>query len=121
MLVESKVITKEQLAEVLATPRDPGKKLGQVLLEKGWVTEPQLTQTLSLQLSVPWVSLYHIDFSRQLLNRVSHELAEQYCSSRSSSGTSAGRARRFTSRWTTRRTRPRSPRSRVRRTYRPSR
>ena len=78
LLVESKVITKEQLTEVLASPRE-GKKLGQVLLEKGWVTEQQLTQTLSLQLSVPWVSLYHIDFSRQLLNRVSRELAESYC------------------------------------------
>ena len=50
-----------------------------MLLERGWITEAQLTQTLSLQLSVPWVSLYHIDFSRQLLNRVSHDLAVQYC------------------------------------------
>jgi type IV pilus assembly protein PilB len=79
LLVESNVITKEQLAEVLAAPREPGKKLGQILLERGWMTEAQLTQTLSLQLSVPWVSLYHIDFSRQLLNRVSRELAEMYC------------------------------------------
>lgn len=78
LLVESKVITKEQLGEVLAAPRE-GKKLGQILLEKGWVTEQQLTQTLSLQLSVPWVSLLHVDFSRQLLNRVSRELAEMYC------------------------------------------
>jgi len=73
------VITPEQLGEILSSPRDPGKKLGQMLLEKGWITEAQLTQTLSLQLSVPWVSLYHIDFSRQLLNRVSRDLAEQYC------------------------------------------
>src|SRR4029077_16913141 len=54
-------------------------KIGQVLIERGWMTEAQLTQTLSLQLSVPWVSLYHIDFSRQLLNRVQRELAEKYC------------------------------------------
>lgn len=79
LLVQSKVITPEQLGEILSSPREPGKKLGQMLLERGWVTEAQLTQTLSLQLSVPWVSLYHIDFSRQLLNRVSRELAEQYC------------------------------------------
>ncbi len=50
-----------------------------MLIERGWITEAQLTQTLSLQLSVPWVSLYHIDFSRQLLNRVDRELAEKYC------------------------------------------
>ena len=79
LLVESKVITAEQLGEVLGSPREAGKKLGQVLLERGWITEAQLTQTLSLQLSVPWVSLYHIDFSRQLLNRLSREVAEKYC------------------------------------------
>jgi type IV pilus assembly protein PilB len=79
LLVQAKVITPEQLGEVLSAPREPGKKLGQVLLERGWVTEAQLTQTLSLQLSVPWVSLYHIDFSRQLLNRLSREIAESYC------------------------------------------
>jgi type IV pilus assembly protein PilB len=79
LLVQSKVITPEQLGEILSSPRDPGKKLGQMLLDRGWITEAQLTQTLSLQLSVPWVSLYHIDFSRQLLNRVSQELAELHC------------------------------------------
>lgn len=79
LLVQAKVITPEQLTEILGAPREPGKKLGQMLIERGWITEAQLTQTLSLQLSVPWVSLYHIDFSRQLLNRVARELAEQYC------------------------------------------
>ena len=79
LLVQAKVITPEQLTDILGAPREPGKKLGQMLIERGWITEAQLTQTLSLQLSVPWVSLYHIDFSRQLLNRVARELAEQYC------------------------------------------
>jgi type IV pilus assembly protein PilB len=79
LLVQSKVITPEQLAESLSAPRQPGQKIGQVLIERGWLTEAQLTQTLSLQLSVPWVSLYHIDFSRQLLNRVARELAERHC------------------------------------------
>ncbi len=79
LLVESKVITPEQLGEVLSAPREAGKKLGQILLERGWITEAQLTQTLSLQLSVPWVSLYHIDFSRQLLNRLPREVATRYC------------------------------------------
>ena len=79
LLVQNKVITPEQLGEVLSAPREQGKKLGQVLLERGLITEAQLTQTLSLQLSVPWVSLYHIDFSRQLLNRLSREVSEKYC------------------------------------------
>lgn len=79
LLVQAKVLDARQLEEALAAPREAGQKLGQLLIERGLITEAQLTQTLSLQLSVPWVSLYHIDFSRQLLNRVSRELAELYC------------------------------------------
>jgi type IV pilus assembly protein PilB len=79
LLVEAKLITQEQLEVALAAQRETGKKLGQVLIDRGTVNETQLTQALSQQLSVPWVSLYHIDFSRELLNLVPQELAEQYC------------------------------------------
>ena len=76
LLVEAKVITQAQLDLVLALPRD--RKIGQHLVERGFVSEAALTQTLSLQLSVPWVALSHVDFSRELLNRVPEELAERY-------------------------------------------
>ena len=37
-----------------------------------------MTQVLSNQLSIPWVSLYHVEFSRDLLNLVPAELAEDF-------------------------------------------
>ena len=79
LLVEARVITQAQLDEALASPRHEGQKIGQLLVELGMVNEDQLTQTLSHQLSVPWVSLYHIDFSRELLNRVPRDVAERFC------------------------------------------
>jgi type IV pilus assembly protein PilB len=79
LLVEAKALTRAQLDEALKAPRDSGKRLGQVLIDRGLVTEAQVTQALSLQLGIPWVSLYHVDFSRQLLNRVPRELAEKHC------------------------------------------
>jgi type IV pilus assembly protein PilB len=79
LLLSAKAITKEQLEDALSAQRDSTKKLGQILIERGYVSEGQLTQSLSLQLSIPWVSLYHIDFSRQLLNRIPRELAEKFC------------------------------------------
>ncbi|HMJ10247.1 MAG TPA: hypothetical protein VK524_02520 [Polyangiaceae bacterium] len=79
LLVDAQIITREQLAEVLALQREDGRRLGTLLVESGLVTETQVTQILSQQLSVPWVSLYHIDFSRQLLNLVPEDLAEKYC------------------------------------------
>lgn len=79
LLVEAQIVSRAQLEEILVAQKQDGRRIGTMLVEAGLVTETQVTQILSQQLSVPWVSLYHIDFSRQLLNLVSHELAEKYC------------------------------------------
>ena len=79
LLVEAQIITRQQLEDVLTLQKQDGRRIGTLLVEAGFVSETQVTQILSQQLSVPWVSLYHIDFSRQLLNLVSQELAERYC------------------------------------------
>jgi len=79
LLVEAGVLSQSQLEQALFAQRKDGRKLGQLLIELGLVSEIHLTQTLSRQLSVPWVSLYHVDFSRSLLNLVSREIAEKYC------------------------------------------
>lgn len=79
LLVEAQIITREQLEDALGLQKKDGRRIGTLLVEAGLVSETQVTQIVSQQLSVPWVSLYHIEFSRQLLNLVSQELAEQYC------------------------------------------
>jgi type IV pilus assembly protein PilB len=79
LLVEGGVLSQSQLEQALFAQRKDGRKLGQLLIELGLVSETQLTQTLSRQLSVPWVSLYHVDFSRSLLNLMTRELAERFC------------------------------------------
>jgi type IV pilus assembly protein PilB len=78
LLVEAQIITREQLEDTQALQKKDGRRLGTLLVATGMVTETQVTQILSQQLSVPWVSLYHIDFSRQLLNLVPCEVAEKY-------------------------------------------
>jgi len=78
LLVSAQVLTQAQLDDALSRPRSEGERIGDVLCRLGFVTETILTQTLSQQLAVPWVSLYHVDFSRQLLNLVPQELAEQH-------------------------------------------
>jgi type IV pilus assembly protein PilB len=78
LLVDARILSESQLEQVLALQKTDGRKLGTLLVESGMVSETQLTQILSQQLSVPWVSLYHIDFSRELLNLVRREAAEKY-------------------------------------------
>lgn len=80
LLVQAGVLSAEALQQALQLQQAEGgkRRLGRLLVEQGFVDETQLTQVLGRQFSVPWVSLYHVDFSRQLLNLVPREVAEGY-------------------------------------------
>ncbi|AKF11400.1 hypothetical protein [Sandaracinus amylolyticus] len=78
MLVQAQMVTAEHVDEALALQKTRGGRLGELLVELGYVSEVQLAQVLSNQLSIPWVNLYHVDFSRELLNLIPAELAEKY-------------------------------------------
>lgn len=78
MLVAAGLVTEAQVQEALAQQKKTGQRLGETLVALGYVSEGQMTQVLSNQLSIPWVNLYHIDFSRELLELVPADLAEQY-------------------------------------------
>lgn len=76
LLLASKVVTEAHLEEALARQKETGRRLGETLVALGHVTELQVAQSLSHQLSVPWVNLHHVDFSRELLNLISADVAE---------------------------------------------
>jgi type IV pilus assembly protein PilB len=57
LLVQSGMITEEQLEEALRNQTRSKKRLGCILVEKGFMTERQLAEVLSRQLKVPLVSL----------------------------------------------------------------
>lgn len=77
MLVAAKIVTPTEIDDALAVQKGSGRRLGEVLVSLGKVTEHQLAQVLSNQLSIPWVNLHHVDFSRELLNLIPSDLAER--------------------------------------------
>lgn len=79
MLCSAGLITQAQLQSALDAQKSSGRRLGEELVAAQVLTEVQVTQVLSNQLSVPWVSLYHVEFSRELLNLVPAELADRFC------------------------------------------
>ncbi len=78
LLVDTGLVTQEQLARALSIQTKDPRRLGEIVVSEGMVSEAKVTQIVSQQLSIPWVSLEYIDFSRQLLNLVSRETAEKY-------------------------------------------
>ncbi|SMC21605.1 type IV pilus assembly protein PilB [Desulfacinum hydrothermale DSM 13146] len=53
VLLNMKIVTPEQLEEALAVQRKSHKKLGQILIEQGVITERDLVSVLSIQLGIP--------------------------------------------------------------------
>ena len=67
LLANLGLVTDAQVQEALQVQKTERKKLGQVLVEKGWITEANLINTLSLQLGVPKITPSADLIDRQLL------------------------------------------------------
>ncbi len=77
LLVESGIITSEQLAQTLEE-KSPDQKLGDLLVQKGYVTELQLIEVLEFQLGIPRVTLFNYPIDSALLKIVSKEFAKRH-------------------------------------------
>ena len=76
LLVETGLITAEQLQETLADKAE-GQKLGDALLQQGLLTEQQLIEVLEFQLGIPHISLYRYPFDTKLFTLVPKEMAKR--------------------------------------------
>ncbi|PDM41501.1 MULTISPECIES: ATPase, T2SS/T4P/T4SS family [unclassified Geobacillus] len=77
LLVEAGLITEEQLEEALKE-KAPGQKLGDALLQRGYITEQQLIEVLEFQLGIPHVSLYRYPIDPKVTNLISKEFAKRH-------------------------------------------
>ena len=57
LLVQDKLISTEQLEQALGEQRSSGRKLGQVLIDHGWITEAQIAKAVARQLRAPFIDL----------------------------------------------------------------
>ena len=57
ILVERGLITEAQVQEALALQQKHGKRLGQIVVESGWISDRDLLPALSEHLSIPYVRL----------------------------------------------------------------
>ncbi len=78
ILIDAGVIKQAQLELALDLQKKRQMRLGMILLQERIVTEPQLIQALSRRLSIPWVSLWHLDIEDALLDLVPAAVAEEF-------------------------------------------
>jgi MSHA biogenesis protein MshE len=59
LLVQDALVSQEQLEQALGEQRSSGRKLGQVLIDHGWITEAQIAKAVARQLRAPFIDLAH--------------------------------------------------------------
>ena len=77
ILIESELITEEQLENALTIQQGKNKKLGKVLIELGYVDEMQVAETLTKQLKLQMVNCNDYSPPKEVLALVSKTTAEQ--------------------------------------------
>jgi type IV pilus assembly protein PilB len=78
ILVESQLITEEQLQQALQEQKKSKLKLGDHLLQTGYITEQQLIEVLEFQLGIPHVNLFRYRLDSSLSSIVSEDIARRY-------------------------------------------
>ncbi|MCA1036407.1 MULTISPECIES: GspE/PulE family protein [Bacillaceae] len=76
LLVDSGLISEEQLQQAL-TEKHKDQRIGDALLQRGYITEQQLIEVLEFQLGIPHVSLYRYPFDVKLFSMVPKDLAKR--------------------------------------------
>lgn len=79
LLVESGLITEAQLQEALEeSKKNTGTRIGNILVKKGYAKEIDISQTLSFQLNIPFVDLSAVVIDPEAIKLVSEKLARKY-------------------------------------------
>ncbi len=77
-LLEKGFITTEQLEEALQKQKASGRRLGDTLVDLGHITEEQLSESMSERLSIPKVTLESLVIDPQIIQTVPVQIARRY-------------------------------------------
>ncbi|MBR1898096.1 MAG: Flp pilus assembly complex ATPase component TadA [Oscillospiraceae bacterium] len=79
-LVEQKLITADQLNEVLEAQKEQqgNKRFGELVVEKGFITEVTLAKALASKLRVPYVDLGNIEIDEEAVRKIPESLAKKH-------------------------------------------
>ncbi len=79
ILVESGMVTPEQIQALLDEQKKSGKKLGELIVEKGILTEQQILNAREYQIRIPYVDFATLSIDPEAPGLISEALAKKHC------------------------------------------
>ncbi|MDU2063517.1 MAG: ATPase, T2SS/T4P/T4SS family [Sporomusaceae bacterium] len=78
LMIETGIISQEQLNKALGVQKVSGERLGRIFLDLGYITEERMVEVLEFQLGVPHIELAQIEIQPEVLKKVPVAIAEKY-------------------------------------------
>ena len=78
LLVEMRYLSEDQLQIALAMQRESGDRLGNILIEKGFVRETEMIEVLEFQLGIPHVKLSNFYILPKTARLIQGDLAKRH-------------------------------------------
>jgi len=78
VLKDLRLVTEGQIQEALAIQKDSGGALGEILVERNYITREDLTLALATQAGMEVVNLDDMEIAPEVLSRVSSSVAQVY-------------------------------------------
>ncbi|MHB8156934.1 MAG: GspE/PulE family protein [Desulfocucumaceae bacterium] len=79
ILLASGAITQEQLGQALDMQRSSGRKLGEVLLKEKFITEEKLLHVLESQMGIKKIDLSRVTVDAKVARTIPESLARRHC------------------------------------------
>jgi type IV pilus assembly protein PilB len=78
LLIDRGLVTQEKLEKALTYQRDKGGLIGEILVELGFVKEEDIAQALTTQYGFPFLPLGNYDINTDILSIIPARVAKQY-------------------------------------------
>lgn len=78
LLIERRVINKEQLAEAINFQKERGGLIGEIIVELGFAKEEDIAQSLTAQYGFPYLPLNSYEIDSEVVKIIPLRVARQY-------------------------------------------
>jgi hypothetical protein len=77
VLLKSKMLSPGQLDEALAQQAGTGRRLGEILVEHGWLFPQDIARALATQFGVEYIDIHHISVDMNAASRLDAEVGQR--------------------------------------------
>lgn len=79
VLLKSRLLRPEQLDAALAEQREQHRRLGEILVDRGWLFPEDIARALAAQQGLDYVDIRYSSVDARAAARLNHEIGQRHC------------------------------------------